>query len=153
MIGTLTLTLTVFLGIPVPVQTMTPGNCFDNYHQGHSLARKTHKPLLVIFNAGRQTQKNAISLVSLRKTKARRDLLKNYVVVVIDTTTPHGKHVYKCYQKPKLPYVVILDKRQKYQIHYAAGDKLYGQKWTEMLVTFRKGERVVQQPTAQYCYT
>lgn len=148
------LSLIFLAGIPAQQDLNTVEPHFTNYHRGHDLARESKKPLLVIMNNGPQTDKAAVSLVSVRKTSERRELLKDYVVVVIDTTTPHGKIVHKAYSTPKLPHVVVLDKKQGY-ILFTSSESLYGQRWTEVLKKHQKGERIVRTRTvpAQYCAT
>jgi hypothetical protein len=143
----LTLFLLLAAGIPDQSQLQLQGNHFNNYHRALHAARDAAKPLLIILDSAPRTK--AVSLESVRKTKERRDLLKNYVVVVIDTKTPHGQIVHKAYAKPKLPHVVVLDKQQRYQI-FTTSDDLYGQRWTSILQTYRNGVRVIPRPVS-YC--
>jgi hypothetical protein len=132
-------------------QLQLSGEQFTNYHRALHAAHDAAKPLLIIMNPGPQAE--FVSLSSVRKTKERRELLKKYVVVVIDTKTRHGQLVYNAYAKPKLPHVVVLDKRQEYQI-FTTSEELYGQRWTSILTTYRNGVRVVPQTvsTCPYCH-
>jgi len=143
--------LLLFAGIPTQ-QPLPLGEDFSNYHLAHDMAREHRKPLLIIMNPGPQSQDGALTLEKLRQTRERRRLLKDYVVVVIDTSTRHGKIVHKAYKRPKLPYVVVLGKRQRYQI-FTTGEKLYGQRWTEILKTYRDGVRVAPKRAAAFCST
>ncbi len=146
------LLLVFFAGIPFSGNLETTGEFFANYHRGHSAARAAGKPLLLVLNPGPQGNGNTVSVDTIRKTQERRSLLKDYVVVVIDTTTPHGQIVHRAYAHPKLPHVVVLGKHQDYQI-FTTSESLYGQRWTEILKTYRAGERIVQQRAATYCPT
>lgn len=146
-----------FVGIPAVETPSIPspavnGGFYENYHQGLRAAEKAGKPMLVILNPGPQTVSTAVTLEGVRKTRERRALLKNYVVVVINAASSHGRVVHRAYGRPKLPHVVILDKRQQYQI-FTTSESLYGQRWTEILQTYRRGEEVAPQKSSDYCYT
>ncbi len=146
------LSVLLFSGIPVQQTLVDQGKHFKNYHQAHQVARQSHKPLLIIIGDGVQSGESPVSLPTIRRTAERRKLLKNYVVVVIDTTTAHGRTVHKAYRKPKLPHVVVLDNRQEYQI-FKTSEKLFGQRWTEILKSHRNGKQETPKPAAIYCYT
>ena len=147
-----TLTLILYSAIPVQSQIEQTGPHFDNYHRAHQAAKQAKKPMLMILQNGPATKTSEVSLVSVRKTNARRELLKNYVVVVIDANTPHGKIVHKSYWNVKLPHVVVLGNQQKYLIFHTS-EKLYGQRWTEILTTYKSGVLPVAPPAAVYCAT
>lgn len=108
--------------------------------------------MLIIFQKGANSSSSEVSLVSVRKTRIRRELLGKYVVLIIDTTTPHGQVVYKAYKQPKLPHVVILGKKQEYQI-FTTSEKLYGQRWTEILKTYADGKLRSHFKDAAFCAT
>jgi hypothetical protein len=145
---TWTLFLLLFPGVPDQSQLqLHGGEHFANYHRAHKAAHDAAKPLLIIMNSGPQA--DFVSLERVRKTKERRELLKNYVVVVIDATSRHGKIVHHAYGEPKLPHVVVLDKRQQYQI-FTTSEELYGDRWTTILKTYRNGEYVSPQRLS-YC--
>lgn len=150
------LSFLLFAGIPVQHHLEFKGDYFQNYHRAHRIARESQKPLLMILDNQVDAANSPVSLSAVRKTSERRELLKNYVVVVIDVNTPHGKVVHKAYSKPKLPHVVVLDKSQRYQI-FTTSETLYGQRWTEILKTHREGNRVVRRAVhrvaAAYCNT
>jgi hypothetical protein len=125
------------------------GELFDNYTQAYRVAQETHRSMLVILNPGGESRTEKISLVSVRKTKQRRELLRDYIVVVIDTGTQKGIIIRNLFDNPPLPFVSIIDKRQEYQV-YQSSEKMYGQLWTEILETYRNGESIVQ---ARLCST
>lgn len=142
----------LFVAIPSADQPRLDGAYFDNYYRASEVARSAGKPILVILNPGPQGEGNAISLADVRKTRERRGLLKNYVVVVIDTTTSHGRVVHRAYHRPKLPHVAVIGREQNYEI-FDTSETLYGQRWTEILTTYRQGVRIVRPRAAAYCST
>lgn len=148
----LSLSLLLLAGIPAQQNLKENGDYFQNYHRASRVARQSQKPLLMILGTEVASADSPVSLSKIRKTDERRQLLKDYVVVVIDAKTPHGRTVLKAYQAPKLPHVVVLDKRQEYQI-FTTSEKLYGQRWTEILKTHRTGQRAVRRVAAAYCNT
>ena len=125
------------------------GEPFDNYTQAYRSAQASGRPMLVILNPGEESRTEQVRLESVRKTKQRRELLSDYIVVMIDTGTKEGQVIRKLFDDPQLPFVSIIDKRQEYQI-YRSSEKMYGQLWTEILETYRNGEPVVQ---ARLCMT
>lgn len=144
--------LLLLVGIPSADQSADYGDHFTNYYRASEAARTRNKPLLVVLNRGPQWEGDALSLADVRKTRERRDLLKNYVVVVVDATTPHGEVVHRAYRKPELPHVAIVGKYQRYLL-FETGKPLYGQRWTEILTTHRTGVRAVKPRIAAYCPT
>lgn len=146
--------IVMFAGIPSAGDMPQPPTHYENYHRGLQVAKATKKPMIVILNSGSQWEGDALSIEKLRKTRERRGLLKNYVVVVIDASTRHGKLVHQAYKKPKLPHVVVLGKRQNYQI-FTTSDPMYGQRWTETLKKYKTGEqiRIVTRSVASFCPT
>lgn len=127
----------------------TPEKEFDSYTKAYRYAQETDKPLLVILNPGKDSGES-ISIDDVRKTQERRELLANYVVAVVDTETEHGKQVYEVFDKPQLPRVAVIDKEQKWQV-YRTSDKLQGYQWTEILKTFKTGEKRIQLVRFNYC--
>lgn len=144
--------LVMFAGIPANPPLDDLGTCHENYHAAHAEARQTGKPLLIVMNRGAQSESGNISIAAIRKTRERRKLLEDYVVVIIDTTTSHGQIVHRAYEHPKLPHVAVLDKRQVYEI-FATSEPMYGQRWTEILQTYRRGARVAAPRSAAFCST
>ncbi len=125
---------------------------FDNYTKAYRAAQILKQPMLVILNPVVDSGQKPISLGDIRRTKQRRELLEKYIIVVLDTKTEHGKTCHKLFGSAPLPRVVVIDKRQKYQI-FQTSEALYGQLWTKILETYRKGERSNVDPTATYCPT
>ena len=115
---------------------------FDNYGDAYRVAQQTGRPLLVILNPGADSVAEAlpIAIEAVQKSKKRRELLNDYVVAVVDTGTKKGKATHQLFKSPTLPRVVVIDKRQEKQI-FQTSEKLYGQLWTTILETYRKGER------------
>ncbi|MFQ5732889.1 MAG: hypothetical protein ACE5KM_13165 [Planctomycetaceae bacterium] len=144
--------LLMFAGIPAQPPVVNPDAHFDNYHRALREARLTGKPLLVVLNPGAESAVGGISMSAIRKTRERRELLENYVVVVIDASTRHGRIVHRAYERPRLPHVAVLDKRQALQL-FTTSETLYGQRWTEILQTYRNGVRAVARRPAAYCST
>lgn len=108
--------------------------------------------MLVILNPGVLNGTKTICLADVRKTRERRALLKDYIIVLIDTESKHGKYVNELFNTPSLPHVAVIDKKQKYQI-FTTSDQLYGQLWTEILETYREGVPVDDATTARLCST
>src|SRR5690606_17490665 len=79
---------------PAAVKAAEPES-YTSYTDAYRVAKKNKRPMLVILNPGKSAQVTSISLEDVKKTQARRDLLKDYVVAVIDTSTPHGKKVHE----------------------------------------------------------
>jgi ABC-type amino acid transport substrate-binding protein len=118
-----------------PTEAQTAPATYDNYTQAYHAAQQTKRPMLVILNPGKNSKTSLISLEDVKKTHERRELLQNYVVAVVDTTTPHGKKVYALFGSPQLPRVSIIDNQQAMQV-YQTSDSLYGQMWDQILTSF-----------------
>ncbi|MBW3539269.1 MAG: hypothetical protein KY476_03290 [Planctomycetes bacterium] len=132
------------LSAAAPTDTLPqlPDNHFNSYTAAWKAARQHEQPLLVILNPPRDSEDDAIAVEDVRKTRQRRELLENYVVAVIDTGTRHGKLIDELFGSPDLPRVVVIDKRQKYQI-FRSSEPMYGQLWTEILEKYEDGETPV----------
>lgn len=120
---------------------------FTSYTTAHDAARKLDKPLLVILNPPAGSEREPILIDDVRKTRQRRELLENYVVAVLDTSTPHGQVCYDLFKRPDLPRVVVIDRDQKYQI-FKTSEELYGQLWTTILEKYQAGEFLAAQPVS-----
>ncbi|MBT6494470.1 MAG: hypothetical protein HOL01_07945 [Planctomycetaceae bacterium] len=120
---------------------------FDNYGDAYRAAQQTGRPLLVILNPGADSVSEVlpIAMEAVQKSKKRRELLNNYVVAVVDTGTEKGKATHQLFKSPELPRVVVIDKQQKKQL-FQSSEELYGQLWTTILETYRKGERPAGTP-------
>jgi hypothetical protein len=142
----LTVALLALAVIP-PELTLKPEDVthFTSYTRGVKAARSLQQPLLVILNPPMGSEKAAVSIDDLRKTRQRRELLEDYVVAVLDTGTEHGRICYELFGRPELPRVVVIDKHQKYQIFQTSED-LYGQLWTTILEKHRAGEWLAVRP-------
>jgi hypothetical protein len=120
---------------------------FTSYTTAHAAARKLDKPLLVILNPPAGSEREPILIEDVRKTRQRRELLENYIVAVLDTSTPHGQVCYDLFKRPELPRVVVIDRDQKYQI-FKTSEELYGQLWTTILEKYQEGEFLTPQPVS-----
>jgi len=133
-----------------PTEAQTAPATYDSYTHAYHAAQRTKRPMLVILNPGKNSQVSLISMEDVQKTHERRELLQNYVVAVIDTTTPHGKKVYELFGSPQLPRVSIIDNQQAMQV-YQTSAALYGQMWDQILTTFVNATPVTQMPAPSYC--
>lgn len=120
---------------------------FTSYTTAHDTATKLGKPLLVILNPPAGSEREPIFIEDVRKTRQRRKLLENYVVAVLDTSTPHGQVCYDLFKRPELPRVVVIDRDQRYQI-FKTSEELYGQLWTTILEKYQDGEFLTAQPVS-----
>lgn len=123
---------------------------FENYTDAYHLAQRIKLPMLVILNPG-HGEEEPISLEHIRRTRHRRKLLEDYVVVCINTDTEHGKRVHELFGSGPLPSVSIIDKHQKYQI-FQASEHPSGQRWNVLLESFRSGGQEATIPP-QFCPT
>jgi hypothetical protein len=112
---------------------------FDNYTLAYREAQRTQRPLLVVLNPGAESDVRPVQITDVLKTAQRRQLLERYVVVVIDTTTPHGRAVHHLFENPPLPHVAVIDRDQKWQV-LRTSRRLQGDDWTRILETFQNGE-------------
>lgn len=108
--------------------------------------------MLVILNPSRDSGTEPIDLADVRRTKLRRALLAEYVVVVIDTQTDHGRAVHRLFGSAALPRVAVIDKDQELQV-YRTSEALYGQLWNQILETFRNADRNTRLQQQQFCPT
>jgi hypothetical protein len=120
---------------------------FDNYTQAYRTAQQTDRPLLVVLNPGKESGKDAVSLGDLTASEQSRELLKNYVVTIIDADSDHGKTCKKLFHAEALPHVVVIDKQQKYQL-YKVSHKLEAKAWTAVLRKYKSGESPAASPVS-----
>jgi hypothetical protein len=111
---------------------------YDDYRQAWPLGRADARPVLVILNPGADGETPSVDVELLRRSRHRRELLSNYVVAVIDTSTPQGHAVHKAFQSPALPRVAVLDRRQKWQI-YRSSEVPSAEEWNLLLEKYREG--------------
>ncbi len=121
---------------------------FTNYSEAHRVARLSGKPMLVILNPDKQSAKNSISLDYLRRTRQRRELLQDYVILIVDTKTPHGQICHGLFGSHPLPRVAVIDKYQGY-LTYESSERMYGQLLTDVLQAHRSGELPTMQVATQ----
>lgn len=133
-----------------PTEAQVAPATYDNYTKAYHAAQKAKRPMLVILNPAKSPQTTLISLEDVEKTHARRELLQNYVVTVIDTSTPHGKKVYELFGSPQLPRVAIIDNEQATQV-YQTSESLYGQMWDQILTAFQNATPATRMPAPNSC--
>ncbi len=115
---------------------------FTSYTKAYHAAQETKLPMLVVLNPGKDVE-DSVEFESISKTKKRRELLKNYVVCVLDTETAHGKKCKELFKAEQLPKVVVIDKNQKSQV-FRSSEEMYGQLWTDLLTQFKDGATAAQ---------
>jgi hypothetical protein len=127
------------VGVPArPVAAAAPvPTHFTNYTEAYREAQRGKKPLLVILNPAEEA--TAVKVDDVRKTQQRRELLEKFVVVVIDTSTPHGETINKLFDQKSLPHVSVIDRDQQWQV-FRTSKKLQGEDWNRVLETFQNGE-------------
>jgi hypothetical protein len=133
-----------------PTEAQVAPSSYDSYTQAYRAAKQAKKPMLVILNPAKGAKVSMISLEDVQKTRIRRDLLQNYVVAVIDTSTPHGQKVQALFGSPQLPHVAIIDNAQSFQV-YQTSETLYGQMWDQILTAFQKAEPATRMPVQTSC--
>ena len=122
---------------------------YDSYKAAWQAGRDKNKPVLVIFNPGADSTAPGVDLSQVRLASYRRDLLANYVVAVIDTSTPEGQATHKLFESPPLPRISVLDKQQKWQI-YRTSKALSAEDWNLVLEKYQKGETPVVKAKPAY---
>lgn len=125
---------------------------YDNYKQAWQAGRVQKLPVLVILNPGGDAEAAPVDVEFLRRTSHRRKLLANYVVAVIDTSTPEGEKVHKLFKSPPLPGVSVLDRQQKFQI-FRSSEPLSAEDWNLALEQHQKGDPPVLRRPASQCLT
>jgi cellobiose-specific phosphotransferase system component IIA len=134
-----------------PTEAQTAPATFNSYTQAYHAAQKSRLPMIVILNPGKNTQTSLISMEDVQKTRERRNLLQNYVVAVVDTTTPHGQKVYALFGSPQLPMVSVIDNQQATQV-YQTSATMYGQMWDQILTSFINASPAAPpMPAPNYC--
>jgi hypothetical protein len=127
---------------------------FDSYKAAWEAGRERNLPVLVILNPGADSEGSPVDLDILTSIGHRRELLANYVVACVDTSTPEGQAVHKLFDSPPLPRVSVLDKQQKWQI-YRTSKSLSAEDWNLVLEKYRKGEATPpaapKYPNCPYC--
>ena|SRR5205085_10436502 len=124
---------------------------YDSYRQAWQAGRAQNLPVLVILNPG-ESEAPAVDLDWLRRSQHRRDLLGNYVVAVIDASTPEGKKVHKQFESAALPRISVLDRQQKWQV-YRTSKSLSAEDWNMVLESHKKGDPPPPRPKPAQCLT
>jgi len=125
---------------------------YESYREAWRAGRTQNLPVLVVLNPGAESETASVDVDVLRQSGHRRRLLANYVMAVIDTSTPEGEAVHKLFQSPTLPRVSVLDKQQKWQI-YKTSAELSAEDWNLVLEKYRTGIRPVARPAPAVCQT
>jgi hypothetical protein len=133
-----------------PTEAQVAPDSHSSYAEAYRVAQRTKRPMLVILNPAKDSKISMVSFEDVKKTRARRDLLQNYVVAVIDTSTPYGQKVYEAFGSPQLPRVTNTDSDLQYQV-YQTSEALYGQQWDTVLTTFVHATPVTVMPAPNYC--
>lgn len=124
---------------------------YDSYKQAWQAGRAQSLPVLVILNPG-DDEDASVDVDWLRRSRHRRDLLGNYVVVVIDASTPEGKTVHKQFGSAPLPRVSVLDRKQNWQV-YRTSQSLSAEDWNMVLESHKKGDPPPPRPKPAQCLT
>lgn len=129
--------------------TESHGAQFDNYTKAWHAAADVHKPMLVILNppAEEVSTHPTISVDELNEDPEIGQILEDYVVAEIDTSTEHGKLVRELFGSDALPRVVVIDNDQEWQI-YRTSRQLDHDEMVEVLEKYRSGEQVTTRSTA-----
>jgi hypothetical protein len=134
-----------------PVDAQTAPATYQSYTQAYYAAQRQHLPMIVILNPGKSATTSLISMEDIEKTRERRNLLQNYVVAVVDTTTAHGQKVYALFGSPQLPMVSVIDNQQQTQV-YQTTAALYGQMWDQILTSYVNASPAAPpMPAPSYC--
>jgi hypothetical protein len=112
---------------------------YADYKQAYLAGKESHRPVLVIINPGTDSDESHVEIDALRRAAHRRELLGDYVVAVIDASTPEGEKVHKLFGSPPLPRVSVIDKQQKWQI-YRTSKSLSAEDWNLVLEKYRTGQ-------------
>ena len=109
-------------------------------------AQQRQLPLLVVLNPGPDSTGSRVEHELLTRSQHRRELLTNYIVAVIDTSSEKGERVWKQFGSAPLPRVAVIDKNLKVQIHRASAP-LVAEDWNLLLEKYRAGLYIAPPPT------
>lgn len=124
---------------------------FLDYRTGYRAAQESQRPLLVILNPGPTTVESSVNPQDIRKARVRRELLKEYHVVVVDASTEAGRTTHALFGSPALPYVSVIDKQQRYQL-YRSSKPHTAEDWNVLLDKYKAGVWEVAKSAAA-CFT
>jgi hypothetical protein len=125
---------------------------YDSYTQAWHAGHVQKRPVLVILNPGAESEESKVDVDWLKRTRHRRELLKDYVVCVVDTSTLEGQTIQKKFKAESLPRVSVLDRQQKWQI-YQSSKEHSAEDWNLLLETHRKGNPPPPRPKPAQCLT
>jgi hypothetical protein len=147
MLWNLCLLLSTVVGV-APAETASD---FVEYGPAYYAAQESRRPLLVVLNAGPSTDETSVKPEDIRKARVRRELLKQYTVVVVDASTEAGRKTHELFGAPALPYVSVIDKQQKYQL-YRSSKPHAAEDWNLLLDKHKDGNLDVAK-SASNCFT
>ncbi|RPI88848.1 MAG: hypothetical protein EHM42_04050 [Planctomycetaceae bacterium] len=124
---------------------------YTDYREAWRAAQARNLPILVILNPGEEADEELVDLELLQRSQQRRELLSQYVVAVIDTSTPEGAKTHQRFASPQLPRVTVIDKLQKLQIYRAAAPRT-AEDWNMVLVKYKAGLYIPPPPRAVVAY-
>ena len=132
---------------------------FESYTQAWHTAREVERPMLVVLNPPQDAEHGGISVGELQSDEAIQPLLEKYVVAVIDTGTAHGQKVREIFKADTLPRVVVIDKKQEWQV-FRSSENLSHERIAKALEQHQDGNssrpnveiRWAQQPATSNSY-
>lgn len=128
-------------------------NWHSDYGVALSMTKQVKKPLLVVLNEPRGSEKT-FEPVSLTRDPAATNLLRHFTLCRIDVSTPYGKSVAKAFRATRFPHMVVIDRTGKWKLFKKTG-QLSTADWTASLTRHQAGTRPVSvgHPSAVYCPT
>ena len=128
-------------GLMAPQEVLHPSH-FESYTKAYHAASESHKPMFVVLNPPDEkvANRNAISINELQADPEIKPLLKQYVVVVVDTGTEHGQQVHKAFGSKPLPYVAVIDESQEKQV-FNTSRQVSKQKLQSILAKYQNGAK------------
>ncbi len=114
-------------------------SCFDDYAQAWQAAQSAGLPLLVVLNPAPDGNSPRVRTEHLYRARVRRELLRKYVVAVIDVATPRGRIIQDLFKPVSLPHIVIIDREQRLQL-YRSSRWLFAEDWNILLDQYQQGD-------------
>ncbi|MBX3441319.1 MAG: hypothetical protein KF774_02845 [Planctomyces sp.] len=118
MIGSLLLTAGLLVGADATAADAANLSTYTSYTKAWHAAKEASRPMLVVLNPSSDSGKAAaaVKVEELRKAEELTELMDDFVVVEIDTSTTHGKKIHEIFGSPALPRVVVIDSQQVHQV-------------------------------------
>jgi len=139
MFGSLFLAAGLFLGGDAAADAANLAN-YSSYREAWDAAKDEQRPMLVVLNPAEGDAKaQALHVAELRKDAALSEVLNEYVVAEIDTSTEQGKKVLEVFKSPALPRIVVIDNQQKNQV-FATSTKVSNDRLKTVLDTYKDGK-------------